>query len=169
MSHTTGRLILMKTHRKDIVMTSPKLSIELVPRTSWYSNVRSVLTQREWDVVRKATYRKASYRCEICNDIGRNHPVECHEIWTFDDNNQTQTLAGLISLCPACHEVKHIGLAMKRGRLEQAASHLMKVNQWSANEAEEYIVSAFTQHAKRSKKQWVVDTSTLSDLTKEMA
>lgn len=42
-----------------------KLTIELVPSTAWYSNVRSNVTQAEWDVLRKECYKKAGYVCEI--------------------------------------------------------------------------------------------------------
>ena len=39
-----------------------------------------------------------------------------HEVWDYDDARRVQRLVRLIALCPACHEVKHLGLAAKRGR-----------------------------------------------------
>jgi hypothetical protein len=47
-----------------------KLTIELVPKTSWYSNVRSNVSKDEWDKIKKKCYIKANYKCEICNGIG---------------------------------------------------------------------------------------------------
>ena len=59
-----------------------KLTIELVPQTAWYSNVRSNVTKSEWDVLRKACYKAAGYKCEVCSGKGPKHPVECHEMWS---------------------------------------------------------------------------------------
>lgn len=39
-------------------------------------------------------------------------------------------LRRLIALCPAWHEITHMGLAQIRGRAEDARTHLMVVNGW---------------------------------------
>lgn len=67
----------------------------------------------------------------------------------------------MIALCPACHEVKHIGLAGIRGRGPEAARHLAKVNGWSQAEANAYITDQFAVWASRSEKVWVLDISGL--------
>jgi 5-methylcytosine-specific restriction endonuclease McrA len=138
-----------------------KLTIELVPSTCWYSNVRSEISTEEWDKLKKQSYRQASYRCEVCGGQGENHPVECHEIWHYDDDLRVQTLKGLISLCPTCHEVKHIGLAQINGRYEQAAAHLAKVNGWTEEQTDLYIERSFEIWQKRSQVQWQLDISYL--------
>ena len=83
-----------------------KLTVELVPRSLWGINLRSELPKSKWDKLRKATYKKANFVCEICGGVGRKWPVECHEIWHYDDENKVQRLDGLIALCPPCHQVK---------------------------------------------------------------
>jgi hypothetical protein len=85
---------------------APRLSIELVPATSWFDNLRSLLPPAEWDALRKATSQAAGHRCEICGGRGPKWPVECHERWQYDDATHVQTLTGLIALCPECHRVK---------------------------------------------------------------
>src|ERR1044071_5919999 len=97
-----------------------KLTIELVPKTCWCSNLRDHLSKEEWDVVKKYTSKNAGYICEICSGKGDKWPVECHEIWLYDDKRKIQTLERTIALCPSCHEVKHFGLASINGRSEQA-------------------------------------------------
>lgn len=139
------------------------LTIELVPKTCWYSNVRSEVTRAQWDHLRKITYQKANYVCEICGGRGSKHPVECHEIWKFNDEAQTQILTGLIALCPSCHEVKHIGLAGKRGRSREARSHLATVNKWSLAQAQQYINDAFMVWSKRSEHDWSLDISWIDE------
>lgn len=138
-----------------------KLEIELVPSTSWFTNLRSLMTQSQWDYVRQACYIAAGYKCEICGGKGHKHPVECHEVWDFNDKTNYQTLLRTIALCPSCHEVKHMGLQMKRGPIhfERAISHFINVNLVSEGEAEEYIMSAFAQHHARSQRRWTVDVS----------
>ncbi len=62
-------------------MKKVQLTIELVPSTSWYNNVRSIVTRAQWDKLRAIVYDKAWHLCEICEGVGPKHPVECHEVW----------------------------------------------------------------------------------------
>jgi len=140
-----------------------KLTIELVPRTCWYSNVRSEVSSQEWDKIKLAVSSKAGRMCEICGGRGPKWPVECHEVWDYNDKTKTQTLARMIALCPSCHEVKHIGLASIKGREEIAATHLAKVNQMSLRDAKQYIRESFEKWYERSEHQWKLDLSALSE------
>lgn len=142
----------------------PKLTIELVPASQWGDNLRSHLRPNQWNALRYACYQKAHHRCEICNGKGTKHPVECHEIWDYNDSARVQTLLGLISLCPACHQVKHIGLAAHRGMLGKAMLHLMNVNEWPADLAEQYIMRQFEIHSLRSQFEWSIDLSWLKNI-----
>ncbi len=137
------------------------LTIELVPQTCWFSNVRSEVSPAEWDRLRKAVSHEAGNRCQICGGRGPKWPVECHEIWGYDDECHIQTLRGLLALCPACHEVKHMGLANIRGRGRIAMQHLAKVNGWTAPEAECYIAEQFAVWQRRSGFQWTLDMTWL--------
>ncbi len=85
-----------------------RLSIELVPSSCWYSNVRTVLTRWGTGIASAAkVYEAAGRRCEVCGGArGGVHPVECHEAWEYDDVGHVQRLARMTALCPACHEVK---------------------------------------------------------------
>jgi hypothetical protein len=65
----------------------------------------------------------------------------------------------LIALCPACHQVKHIGFARKNGKLKNCILHLMEVNQISQRSAERLIQKAFFLYQKRSAVKWEVDIS----------
>lgn len=137
------------------------LTVELVPSTCWFSNVRSEISKEEWDRLRTETYKNAGYRCEICGAKGRRWPVEAHEIWHYDDASHTQTLLRLQALCPDCHQVKHIGLSEARGRRDEALRHLAKVNGWSIDDAEMYVEVQFEVWARRSQHRWRLDISWL--------
>ena len=148
-------------------MINYKLTSELVPKTSWYDNVRSKVSSNEWDIIRKTSYEAAGNKCEICGDTGKNqgfnHNVECHEIWSYDDKNYIQKLIGLISLCPNCHKVKHPGLAQIKGESDIVIKQLMKVNDITKKEAEDYLENVFKIWRIRSKTNWTVDITYLTD------
>lgn len=141
-----------------------KLTIELVPESCWYSNVRSEVSKEEWDYLRKDCYKKANYCCEICGGKGDKWPVECHEIWNYDDKKKIQKLERLIALCPNCHKVKHIGLTTMNGELDLAIRHLMIVNKISEKEANSIIKKSFSIWKKRNQFDWSLDISYLDKL-----
>src|SRR6185369_15640711 len=127
------------------------------------NNVRAVLTAKQWNALRGIVADKAYNVCEICGGVGPKHPVQCHEIWSFDNKKLVQKLEGMIALCPDCHMVKHIGLAEINGKKARALRHLMSVNKMTINKAEEYVTEAFKVWAERSKKTWTLDISHLEE------
>lgn len=142
--------------------SAPRLTIELVPRTCWFSNVRDRVAREDWDRIRKQVYERAGHRCEVCGGRGSRHPVECHEMWEYEEATGVQRLVRMITLCPACHEVKHIGLANIKGRGEIAAAHLAEVNGWTPQVAAVYIDQAFDVWIERSDRTWSLDVSALA-------
>ncbi len=145
------------------MLSKPKLTVELVPSTSWGDNLRTRLAGPDWDRLRKACYKAAGYRCEICGMTceSRPWPVECHEIWSYSDITHTQKLEGLIALCDRCHEVKHAGFAQVRGRLNSVYAKLCAVNGWSVQEAQYYVKESFRVWEARSEHGWKLDLSWL--------
>jgi len=139
------------------------LFIDLVPNSAWFSNLRSELTKIEWDLVKKATFKAASYLCEVCGKRGQQHPVECHERWHYDSQTKVQTLVRTIALCPACHESTHYGLASVRGRDQEAKQHLMLVNGWNGDQANQHISQAMDEWKRRSEVKWKLDARWLLD------
>lgn len=138
-----------------------RLTVDLVPATSWCENLRTRLAPSQWDTLRRATYRAAYYRCEVCGGRGETHPVECHEQWDFDDEHHVQRLARLIALCPSCHEVKHIGHSRLSGRDVAARHHLAKVNRWTGAEVDGHISKALRVWERRSRHPWTLDLEIL--------
>ena len=146
-----------------------RLTVELVPKTSWFDNLRSVLPRSVWDKRRKRTYAEYGYRCGICGAEGR---LNCHEIWEYDDENHIQRLSGFVSLCDLCHHVKHIGLAgilASEGKLdyESVVNHYMKVNGCDRKTFERHVDQAFAQWEDRSKHEWSVDLGEYQDMVGE--
>lgn len=137
------------------------LNIELVPSTCWFSNVRDHVSEKDWNIIKKYTFNKANYHCEICSGVGSKWPVECHEIWKYDDQLKIQSLIGTIALCPDCHLVKHIGYSSVIGKFNDSKSHFSKINNLTYKQADKYISEAFEVFHERSKYDWKIDFSWL--------
>ena len=43
-----------------------KLNFELVPDGCWYSNLRSILSKRQWDFLKSEAKERAGGKCMIC-------------------------------------------------------------------------------------------------------
>jgi hypothetical protein len=133
--------------------------MKLLPELSsnWGVTIKPVYGAGVWDKYRKKSYAKAGHKCEICGESGLNqgfkHPVECHEIWSWDIENSVQTLEGLISLCPLCHKAKHFG----RNGMEQSIDRMVYVNGITKEEALDIIKAEDLSHSIRNKIKWNVD------------
>lgn len=136
------------------------LTVELVPSSNWFKNVRSELSE-DWGRIKRISYKKAGYRCEICGGIGDKHPVECHEIWDYDLSNKVQILTGLISLCPTCHKVKHSGLAIINGEEDIIVNQLKLINDWEDEDVYKYLGEVFAIFEVLSTINWELDLSFL--------
>ena len=145
-----------------------KLKIELIPKTCFFSNVRTLLPKKWWDILRKESYKKANHVCEICGDSGTNqgykHSVECHEIWDYDDKLKIQKLLGLISLCPRCHQVKHFGRTSAVGLQAVAFKHMENVNEWNHRDCVKHLSETMLEWTERSKYKWRLDVQILTEL-----
>ena len=137
-----------------------KLTIELVPSTSHYKNLRKMMKRSQWDKLRKEVYAEFDHKCGICgSEEGR---LNCHEIWEYDDQKQIQKLNGFIALCSLCHHIKHLGLAsilVLKGRLDGDVleAHFLKVNECDLAFYMIYADQAFRLFRVRSQCEWTID------------
>ncbi len=137
-----------------------KLNFELVPDSCWYSNLRSILSPAQWDVVRKEAYARANGRCMICG--AKTSRLEAHERWEYDEEKRIQKLSDVVAVCRACHEVIHIGRTQLMGGEERAAEHFMKVNGCTYAEYRKALGEANTAHTRRNQvPEWSLDLSYL--------
>jgi len=151
-------------------MRRAALTIELIPSSSWGTNIRSLIGQTRWDKVRRQAYERAGHRCEVCGSdhitlTGSRVPyaVECHEVWEYDDEHHVQRLVRMIALCPACHSVKHYGRTSNLGYGREAEAHLARVNGWTQREVEEHIEESGGLWEQRSQFSWQMDLSALRE------
>lgn len=141
-----------------------KLNFELVPDSCWYSNLRSILSPAQWDVVRREAYARAGGRCMICGAPTRR--LEAHERWEYDERNAVQKLVDVVAICKSCHEVIHIGRTQLMGGEERASEHFMKVNGCTYAEYRKALGEANEAHRRRNLvPEWKLDLSYLKKFT----
>lgn len=137
-----------------------KLEFELVPDSVWGSNLRSILSKAQWDVVRKEAYARANGRCMICGRPAKR--LEAHEKWSYDEKNAVQKLEDVVALCHACHETVHIGRTQLMGREAEAAAHFCKVNGCNYAAYRKALGKATEDHLRRNRiAEWKLDLSYL--------
>ena len=122
-----------------------KLRIELVPLKCHLKNVRSRIRKSQWNKIRQQVYMKANYHCEICGKQGTMPPVECHEVWVYNEKTSIQKLKGFRAICPLCHEVIHYGRAMCIGNEDRAFDRFMKINKLNKVAATDVISAVWRQ------------------------
>jgi hypothetical protein len=138
-----------------------KLNFEFVPEECWYANLRKILTQEQWDIVRKDAYKRAGYRCSIC---GKKARLEAHEKWAYDEEKALQKLTDVVALCKECHEVVHISRSQLVGRGDDAMEQFMKVNNCSQMEFHAALHEANEEYKRRNKvENWQTDMTWLID------
>lgn len=142
------------------------LFVDLVPSSCWFTNVRSCVTPRDWERVRRMITRRAGMRCEACG-VGEDRTVqrwlEAHERWVYEEAARVQRLKPLICLGADCHTVTQYGYAQVRGLEAKAFAHLVKVTGMSRAEARRHIDMAFTVWDVHSATTWTLDLSNLTD------
>ena len=141
------------------------LFVDLVPSSCWFTNVRSCVTQQDWERLRRMIVSRAGQRCEICHrpaDQISGRWLEAHERWAYDTATSVQSLRRLICVCTDCHQTTHYGLATIKGRDAEALAHLCAVTRVSRGEAELHIEAAFEAWHARSRTTWDLDLGILT-------
>ena len=143
-------------------MSDYKLKFELVPDGCWYSNLRSILKPKAWDILRKDAYMRAGGKCMICGRKATR--LEAHERWSYDEENKVQKLEEIIAVCHTCHSVIHIGRTQLLGDEEKAIAHFCKVNKCSYADYIRELGKANQDHTRRNRvDEWGLDLSLLNE------
>lgn len=146
---------------------SLSLTADWLPSGVWGSNLRVILPRPRWEELSRRTAERAGRLCEVCRQPSRyGHKTrnpDCHEIWSFNDAGgaAVQRLVGVVALCGACHETQHSGLAEVNGRGEFVVETLMRVNDWSSDEAEADIEDSVKRWGRLTTVDWALDLAAL--------
>ncbi len=136
------------------------LKIELVPDGCWYYNLRSILSEKQWNFLKAEAKARSGGKCSICGK--KTAYLDAHERWSYDEKNGVQKLTDIIAVCKDCHSVIHIGRTSLKGDTERAENHYMKVNGATYAEYRAALRKANEEHIRRNKvSEWKLDLSYL--------
>lgn len=137
-----------------------KLKFELVPDGCWYSNLRTMLSKKEWDMIKKYAKERSGGKCSICGR--QTQYLDAHERWSYDEENKVQKLEDVVCVCKTCHSVIHIGRTSLMGNIEKAEDHYMKVNGVSYAQMKADLRLATEEHQRRNRiDEWALDLTWL--------
>ncbi len=142
------------------------LFVDMIPRTCWFTNVRTCVSPQDWERLRRMILGRAGHRCEACcatEDRAARRWLEAHERWSFDDRTGTQTLRRLICLCSPCHLTTHLGYANVTGRADEALTHLRRVTGLTDRQVSRHVGDAGRLWTERSAWTWHLDLRMLTD------
>lgn len=138
----------------------PVLLPDMLPTTTWENNLRTALSEHEWDRLRKFAYQAAGHACVACGSRGDPY-IEAHESWSFNEQTGVQRLKGLLALCGLCHKGKHLGFANRIGRLQQVYARLRWLNDWDDAQLAAGLADVERRQAILSAREWTLDLSFL--------
>lgn len=154
-----GVLALFMKAKKYKLMMCP------VPDSCWYSNLRTILPKKIWDVIRKDAYARADGACMICGRKATR--LEAHEDWSYDEKNCIQRLENVLALCHDCHSLIHIGRTQLKGDEDRAIAHFCKVNGCRYSDYIKALASANEYHGRlNAVSEWKLDASFITEVLK---
>ena len=145
------------------------LYVDLVPSTTWTTNVRSALSGSMWSAVARTCRARAGMACELCKavldrttvpwseDHSKTFRLDCHERWSFNEQNGVQRLERLLTLCYECHAATHLGRSSSVGIGPQAIAHYARVRATTQAQTNQEIEQAFAVWRERSNQRWNID------------
>lgn len=139
-----------------------KLYIDMIPKTTYFKNVRSLFSENDWNLIRHHIYSRCDYKCECCNKK-KNRYLEAHERWLFDETTQTQKLVRIIALCKLCHSATHYGHSKRTKNMDKINNHIKKINNYNEDELKEHIKDGYDIWKSRNKIKWNLDFSILTN------
>jgi hypothetical protein len=130
----------------------PRLRLEpiLIPRPLWGVNAHTLVSEECWQKIRRDTFLRDQNRCVICE---QQKPLECHEIFSFDDDHGVAVLVRMESRCADCHACNHLGRLQKRNpaAFKRALKYIGTINRIAPPEVVRLAKEAFRVHKTRTR------------------
>lgn len=141
-----------------------ELFVDMIPNTSWGSNVRDLIHSTDWDRVRNHIYNRVNHICECCNNNTKETMtrLDAHERWSYDNKTKIQKLVRIVALCKFCHQTTHYGLAGIQGKIDEVETHLKNVRLFTKNECRQHITNACKLFKERCKIKWEIDITLIT-------
>lgn len=142
---------------------SNELFIDMIPKTSYFKNVRTLFKKEDWNLIRHHIYKRTDNRCECCG-CKRSKYLDAHERWSYDFETGIQKLERIIALCKLCHSATHYGHSkIMKNNINNINEHLKKIKNINDDELDSHIKEARNIWKERNKIQWKLDFSIITN------
>jgi len=135
------------------------LEPELIPEPLWGISAARLLGRKSkaWREIRSGPLAAGGGACAACGETppGGKFMV-CDELWSYDEQQETATLASVRILCPACDHARHFARAGQLGAGADALRALARVNGISEEKARAMQAETLKIWRKRSRLAWTV-------------
>jgi hypothetical protein len=139
-----------------------KLYIDMIPKTSYFKNVRSLFNDCDWNLIRHHIYERVNHKCECCGKK-RFKYLDAHERWEFNEETKTQKLIRIIALCKLCHAATHYGHSKRTKNIDKINIHIKKINNFSDEELQNHINESYKIWKERNKIKWELDLTIITN------
>ncbi len=147
---------------EDRLIGGNDLYIDMIPKTSYFKNVRNCFSNSDWDIIRNHIYNRVGNRCECCG-AKRSKYLEAHERWIYDYETKTQKLIRIIALCKLCHQATHYGHSKVTKDITKINEHIKKVRKINDEELNKHIKEAYEIWKERNEIKWNIDLSIITN------
>ena len=147
---------------EDRLFGSNKLYIDMIPKTSYFKNVRMLFSENDWNLIRHHIYERVENKCECCGKK-RSKYLDAHERWEYNFETKTQKLVRIIALCRLCHSATHYGHSRRTKNMDNINNHIKKINNFTDEELENHIKDAYATWKERNKIKWELDLSIITN------
>ena len=134
----------------------------MIPKTSYFKNVRMLFSDSDWNLIRHHIYERVNNRCECCG-CKRSKYLDAHERWEFNNETKTQKLVRIIALCRLCHSATHYGHSKRTKNMDKINMHIKKINNYTDEELDNHIKDAYNLWKERNKVKWNLDFSIITN------
>ena len=143
-----------------------KLEIELIPDGCFKSNLRNILSKKQWDFIKQDAKMRSNNKCSICGKSSCR--LDAHERWSYDIKNGIQKLEDVIAVCSDCHGAIHMNRSQLFANAEKIENHYIKVNGCTYSEMRADMGRANQLQQERNKvAEWKLDITWLKRFTGE--
>lgn len=142
-----------------------KIKIQLIPKTCYGKNLRSVLPSHKWQQLSRLVRSNSNGVCEICGmQVSSISEMDAHEVWAFEKRKNkkgkikyVQRLVKIQASCKLCHKAAHIGHSSYGDDYERVVDHYLCVNGCKYSKFVKKQRRAYQKFLKRSEHKWKLD------------
>ena len=145
-----------------VLRRHPVFCGDLIPVSAHGCSLCNLLTDKDWQAVRKPRIEAVHQVCQACGRHQRRY-IQAHELWEYHlpeiGNQGIQRLGDIAVLCKDCHAMFHLALAELQGHYEETMQRLMALHRWDTETAAWFLGILEERRNRHNTFAWSLDLS----------